>query len=75
MALKIRFAMPKGKHPVPTLVLLIALGTFAVCGFLFLIFSGYYYFKYQGIVDARLKEPLFANTAKIFAAHPQCPGI
>jgi penicillin-binding protein 1B len=68
MALKIRFAMPKGKHPVPTLVLLIALGTFAVCGFLFLIFSGYYYFKYQGIVDARLKEPLFANTAKIFAA-------
>jgi hypothetical protein len=28
MALKIRFAMPKGKHPVPTLVLLIALGTF-----------------------------------------------
>jgi penicillin-binding protein 1B len=60
--------MPKGKHPVPTLVLLIALGTFAVCGFLFLIFSGYYYFKYQGIVDARLKEPLFANTAKIFAA-------
>lgn len=28
----------------------------------------YYYFKYQGVVDARLKEPLFANTAKIYAA-------
>ena len=31
-------------------------------------FSIYYYFEYQGIVDARLKEPLFANTAKIYAA-------
>ncbi len=31
------------------------------------VFS-YYYFKYQGVVDARLKEPLFANTAKIYAA-------
>ncbi len=68
MALKIRFAMPTGKHPVTTLVLRIALGTIAACALVFLIFSSYYYFKYQGIVDARLKEPLFANTAKIFAA-------
>ena len=29
---------------------------------------GYYYVKYQGIVDARLKQPLFADTAKIYAA-------
>lgn len=29
---------------------------------------GYFYFKYQHIVDARLARPLFANTAKIYAA-------
>ena len=29
---------------------------------------GFYYVKYQGIVDERLKQPLFANTAKIYAA-------
>ena len=51
-----------------TLVLRIALVTIAVCALVFLAVSSYYYFKYQGIVDARLKEPLFANTAKIFAA-------
>ena len=34
----------------------------------FIAICGYYYYKYQGIVDARLKEPLFANTAKIYAA-------
>jgi penicillin-binding protein 1B len=28
----------------------------------------YYYFKYQRIVDARLSQPLFANTAKVYAA-------
>jgi hypothetical protein len=37
-----------------------ALGVFSV--------FGYFYFKYQGIVDERLKQPIFANTAKIFAA-------
>ena len=69
MALKIRFARPTGKHPLSSLVLRIALAAIAVCA------AGvrspspaYYYFKYQGIVDARLKEPLFANTAKIYAA-------
>jgi len=38
----------------------LALAGFAVFGFL--------YIKYQGIVDARLKKPLFADTAKIYAA-------
>jgi penicillin-binding protein 1B len=28
---------------------------------------GYYYFKYQGVVTERLKQPIFANTAKIYA--------
>jgi penicillin-binding protein 1B len=68
MALKIKLANPKGQHPLSTLLLRVALLTVMACFVLFLVVSGYYYFKYQGIVDARLKEPLFANTAKIYAA-------
>ena len=68
MALKIRLAKPKGRHPLSTLALRIALAAIAVCALVFVIVGSYYYFKYQGIVDARLKEPLFADTAKIFAA-------
>ena len=30
--------------------------------------TGYLYFKYGTIVDERLKQPIFANTAKIYAA-------
>jgi len=68
MALKVRLAKPKGRHPLSTLALRIVLAAIAVCALVFVIVGGYYYFKYQGIVDARLKEPLFADTAKIFAA-------
>jgi penicillin-binding protein 1B len=68
MALKIKLAKPKGKHPLSSLVLRAALVAIAAFALVFLVVGGYYYFKYQGIVDARLKEPLFANTAKIFAA-------
>jgi len=68
MALKIKLARPSGKHPLSSLALRIVLVAFAVCVLVFLAIGGYYYFKYQGIVDARLKEPLFADTAKIFAA-------
>jgi penicillin-binding protein 1B len=68
MKLKIRFALPKGKHPRVTLVLLIALLAFAVVGLTGLSVCGYFYFKYGHIVDERLKQPIFANTAKIFAA-------
>ncbi len=32
---------------------------------------GYYYVKYQHIVDERMEKPLFANTAKIYAAPRQ----
>jgi penicillin-binding protein 1B len=36
---------------------------------------GYYYFKYEQIVDQRLQQPLFANTAKVYAAARQVrPG-
>lgn len=68
MALKIKLAKPTGKHPLSSLALRVALVAIAVFALVFLIVGGFYYYKYQGIVDARLKEPLFANTAKVFAA-------
>jgi penicillin-binding protein 1B len=68
MAVKIKLAKPAWKRPAKSSILLIAL---AVCASIalvgFIIFS-ILYFKYQGIVDERLKQPIFANTAKIYAA-------
>jgi len=68
MALKIRFQMPTGKHPLATLLLRIGLGTIAACTLIFFAVFSYFYIKYQHVVDDRLKEPIFANTAKIYAA-------
>jgi penicillin-binding protein 1B len=68
MALKIRLAKPEGKHPIARLVLAIALGVVGLCVLVAFSIFGYFYFKYQGVVDQRLKQPLFANTAKIYAA-------
>ncbi|MDR3772707.1 MAG: PBP1A family penicillin-binding protein [Terracidiphilus sp.] len=68
MALKIRFARPKGRHPWPTLVFRVAILAFGFVVLSGLGVFGFYYFKYQGIVDERLKQPMFANTAKIYAA-------
>jgi len=46
----------------------IGLFTVAAIALLFLVVSGWFYFKYGRIVDERLKQPVFANTAKIYAA-------
>jgi penicillin-binding protein 1B len=68
MALKIRFRMPSGGHGWAALALRIALIAVAAVCIVVLSVSGYFYFKYEGIVDQRLQQPLFKNTAKIFAA-------
>ncbi len=68
MALKIRLTRPMGQNPVASLVLRIALVAIAALALIFFAVTGFYYFKYKGIVDARLSQPIFANTAKIFAA-------
>jgi penicillin-binding protein 1B len=63
------------RHQWSTLVLRVVLLGFAAVALGFLVLSGYYYFKYQRIVDDRLKEPIFASTAKIYAAPRQVrPG-
>jgi len=68
MALKIRFARPKGAKGWLSLLLLVV-GVIVIAGVLtgLSIFS-YFYYKYERIVDDRLKQPIFANTAKVYAA-------
>ena len=66
--MKIKLAMPVGKHPWATLLLRVALLTIAAVALVVFAMGTWYYFKYQRIVDERLKQPIFANTAKIFAA-------
>jgi len=68
MKLRIRWARPSGNHPWASLLLRIGLFTVAAIALLFLVVSGWFYFKYGRIVDERLKQPVFANTAKIYAA-------
>jgi penicillin-binding protein 1B len=68
MALKIKLAMPTGKHPWLMLALRVALVCVAAAGVLLVGVCTFYYYKYQGIVDERLKQPLFARTARIYAA-------
>jgi penicillin-binding protein 1B len=68
MKLKVRLATPTGTHPWATLLLRAALITVAAVMLVVFTVGGWYYFKYQHIVDERLKQPIFANTAKIFAA-------
>ena len=66
MALKIKFRMPR-RTGWASLILRIGLILIAAAAVMVLSVGGYYYFKYQHIVDERLKQPLFQNTAKIFA--------
>ena len=68
MALKIRFAWSKGRHPLGTLIFRIALLAFAAVVLTSFVVFGFFYFKYGHIVDDRLKQPIFASTAKIYAA-------
>jgi penicillin-binding protein 1B len=68
MALKIKIAKPTTRQGWGSLILRTALGCVALVAVVFLAVFGYYYFRYQSIVDARLKQPLFETTAKIYAA-------
>ncbi len=67
MKLRIKWSRPVGKQAWVSLLLRIALVAFTVVALVVFSIGGFYYFKYRGVVDERLKQP-FANTAKIFAA-------
>ncbi len=49
------------------LLLVVAACVLVVCAILGIVFA-YYYHSYEHVVDQRLRQPLFANTAKIYAA-------
>jgi penicillin-binding protein 1B len=68
MALRIRLARRVGKHAASTMILRISLGAIALIAVVGISILGYFYFTYQRVVDERLKQPIFENTAKIFAA-------
>lgn len=68
MAVKIKLRKPTGKFFSSSILLRSILILVGVGAIIFLTGCGYYYNKYKDIVDARLKEPLFANTAKIYAS-------
>jgi penicillin-binding protein 1B len=68
MAIKIKFAKPARKRPAKSSILFIALTVCVAIVLIGFIAFSVLYIKYQGIVDERLKQPIFANTAKIYAA-------
>jgi len=70
MALKVRLSNPSTgtKRGWVSTVLRITLALVGIVTILVCVVGGYYYYRYQSIVDARLQQPLFATTAKIFAA-------
>src|SRR5204863_8265731 len=49
-------------------VLRFAVGAFAIIAGLFVAFFSYYYVKYDRIIEKRFNGPVFANSAKIYAA-------
>jgi penicillin-binding protein 1B len=55
-------------------ILRFALGAFALIAIAFVIFFSYFYVKYDRIIDKRFKGPVFANSAKIYAA-PQTVSV
>jgi penicillin-binding protein 1B len=68
MALKVRFAEPAAGHHLRSRILwglLAAVGCLLLVGICIFTF---FYIKYARIVDERLKQPIFASTAQIFAA-------
>jgi penicillin-binding protein 1B len=67
MALKIRLKKPNWKLSWSSWLLRGVVGCVLLVGLIALIVFSHYYNKYAHIVDERLKQPLFANTAKIYA--------
>jgi len=68
MALKVKIAKPATKRGWGVLILQVAVACVALVALTVFAVGGYYYYRYQSIVDARLQQPLFATTAKIYAA-------
>ena len=68
MALKIRVKKPNLKLSWSSMLVRGVLACILVAGIIVIAVASHFYNKYAQIVDERLKTPLFANTAQIFAA-------
>ncbi len=68
MALKIRLRRATGNLSLPALIVRVVIVSVVVVVLICFAVASHYYSKYQHIVDDRLKQPLFAATAKIYAA-------
>jgi penicillin-binding protein 1B len=68
MAVKVRLPQTLARSGLGGTILRWALVCAGALAILFCIVAAYYYYRYQAIVDERLKQPLFATTAKIYAA-------
>ena len=68
IAVVIRWKRPRGKRHWAKLLLQMGLLTVGVGVLVVCAVFGYFYVSYRHVVDERLKQPIFANTAKIFAA-------
>ena len=68
MALRIRIPHRRSQHSLLYRLVFAAFAVGMLSVMLLVLTGGYYYLRYRGVVDARLQQPLFATTAKIYAA-------
>ena len=68
MVVKIKIARPAHRHSLGKILLLSAGVVFVLCAVVGISIFMYYYYSYKKIVDERLSQPIFADTAKIYAA-------
>jgi len=68
MALRIRFARPASGRPLRSRILMIVLAACAAVVLVGVCIYTYLYIEYTQVVNERLKQPIFVNTAKIYAA-------
>ena len=68
MVVKVKIARSTGRHPLAITALLIVGSAIALCAIIGFSIFGYYYFAYRSVVDQRLSQPVFEDTAKIYAA-------
>src|SRR5208337_522323 len=68
MAVRIRFARPASGRHLRSRILWALLAAFGCVVLVGISVFTYLNIEYQHIVDERLKQPIFANTAQIYAA-------
>jgi penicillin-binding protein 1B len=68
MAIRVRIPRPASEHHLRSRILLVLLAIVVAVAVTGVSIFAYFYHKYEGIVDERLKQPIFASTAQIYAA-------